>query len=88
MKRRSKVKFTQIHVSIPVHVLADFDATLRFSQSRSAKITRLMIDHLDDDGAMTIVDSSSRQLMAALCAREDVDGTMKALLLQILSKTP
>jgi len=78
---------TAIHVSIPVRTLEDFDETLRFSQSRSAKITRLIQDDLNDDGSMTITDASTRQLMAALTSREDVDDTMKTLLLQILAKS-
>ena len=78
---------TAIHVSIPVRVLEDFDETLRFNQSRSAKITRLIQDDLNDDGSMTITEASTRQLMAALTSREDVDDTMKTLLLQILAKS-
>ena len=86
-KRRTKQRMTAIHVSIPVRVLEDFDETLRFTQSRSAKITRLIQDDLNDDGSMTITDASTRQLMAALTSREDVDDTMKTLLLQILAKS-
>jgi len=78
---------TAIHVSIPVRVLEEFDQTLRWTQSRSAKITRLIQDDLNDDGSMTISDASTRQLMAALTSREDVDDTMKTLLLQILAKS-
>lgn len=85
MKRRTKQRMTAIHVSIPVRVLEDFDETLRFNQSRSAKITRLIQDDLNDDGSMTISDASTRQLMAALHAREDVDLLMKSLLLQVLT---
>ena len=88
MKRRTKQRMTAIHVSIPVRVLEDFDSTLRFSQSRSAKITRLIEDDLNDEGYSTIAEASTRQLMAALHAREDVDETMKHLLLQILTKAP
>ena len=87
MKRRTKQRMTAIHVSLPVRVLEDFDETLRFSQSRSAKITRLIQDDLNDDGSMTITDASTRQLMAALTSRDDVDETMKTLLLQILAKS-
>ena len=76
---------TAIHVSIPVRVLEDFDATLRFSQSRSAKITRLIEDDLSDEGYSTIAEASTRQLMAALHARDDVDMLMKSLLLQVLT---
>jgi len=87
MKRRTKQRMTAIHVSIPVRVLEEFDQTLRWTQSRSAKITRLIQDDLNDDGSMTISDASTRQLMAALTSREDVDDTMKTLLLQILAKS-
>ena len=87
MKRRTKQRMTAIHVSIPVRVLEDFDETLRSTQSRSAKITRLIQDDLDDDGVMAITEASTRQLMAALTSRDDVDETMKTLLLQILAKS-
>ena len=87
MKRRTKQRMTAIHVSIPVRVLEEFDQTLRWTQSRSAKITRLIQDDLNHDGSMTITDASTRQLMAALTSREDVDDTMKTLLLQILAKS-
>ena len=57
MKRRTKTKFTQIHVSIPVRVLEDLDDTLDFNQSRSKIITRLIQNALEGDqvniGSMT-----------------------------------
>jgi len=86
MKRRTKQRMTAIHVSIPVRLLEDFDQTLRFNQSRSAKISTLIYDHLNIDSSSSIRGASSRQLMAALHARDDVDDTMKHLLLQILTK--
>ena len=86
MKRRSKTKFTQIHVSIPVRLLEDFDDTLSFKQSRSKKISALIDTYLHDGGFVGEV-YSSRRLMAILTTRDDVDDTMKALLLQILSQS-
>lgn len=83
--RRVKKRFTQIHVSVPVRLLEDFDETIGFNHSRSRKISQLMKYHLENDGMM-VGDATSRQLMAALTAREDVDDTMKTLLLQILAK--
>jgi len=85
MKRRTKQRMTAIHVSIPVRVLEDFDETLRFNQSRSAKITNLIQDNLNSDGSMTVTDATTRQLMAALHARDDVDMLIKSLLLQVLT---
>ena len=85
MKRRSKTKFTQIHVSIPVRLLEDFDSTLDFKQSRSKKIAALIDTYLHDGGFVGEV-YSSRRLMAILTQREDIDDTMKALMLQLLLK--
>ena len=87
MKRRTKQRMTAIHISIPVRLLEDFDDTLSFSQSRSAKISRLISQEIEGETHQGISDASTRQLMAALTAREDVDETMKTLLLQILTKS-
>ena len=87
MKRRTKQRMTAIHVSIPVRLLQDFDDTLRFNQSRSAKISQLISQEINQDNYQGIGQVSSRQLMAALTARDDVDDTMKHLLLQILTKS-
>ena len=86
MKRRSKTKFTQIHVSIPVRVLEDLDDTLDFKQSRSKLITNLVETYLTDGGFIGEA-YSTRRLMAILTQRDDVDETMKTLLLQILTKS-
>ncbi len=88
MKRRSKQRMTAIHVSIPVRLLEDFDQTLRYNQSRSAKISTLMSQSLHGEALNFLEGRSSRQLMAALTNRDDVDDTMKHLLLQILTQTP
>ena len=79
---------TAIHVSIPVRLLEDFDQTLRYNQSRSAKISVLISHHLNIASSTPIRAATTRQLMSALSGREDVDETMKHLLLQILAKAP
>lgn len=85
MKRRTKQRMTAIHVSIPVRLLEDFDDTLRFNQSRSAKISQLISQELSGEESLVISQASTRQLMAALHARDDVDMLMKSLLLQVLT---
>ena len=86
MKRRTKQRMTAIHVSIPVRLLEDFDETLRFNQSRSAKISTLIQAELNsEERGSTIANASTRQLMAALHSRDDVDLLMKSLLLQVLT---
>ena len=83
--RRTKVHYKQIHVSIPIRLLEDFDDTLGFKHSRSKKIAHLIAQYLDSDVSY-VSTMTTRQLMAALTARDDVDNTMKTLLLQILAK--
>ena len=86
MKRRSKLKYTQIHVSIPVRLLEDLDQSLSFNQSRSKLIAGLVDKYLDADIA-SIQTMTTRQVMAALSCREDVNPLMRELLLQILSQS-
>lgn len=85
MKRRTKIHFKQIHVSIPIRLLEDFDDTIDFHHSRSKKISLLISDYLNGDGAL-VRESSTRELLRAICNRKDTDDTLKVLLLQILAK--
>lgn len=86
MKRRSKIKYSAIHVSIPTRLLEDFDELLAYNASRSKIITHLMRKHMegeyDDTPLMT-----SRQLMAMLTNRDDVDDLVKQFLRQILTSS-
>ena len=50
-KRRTKVHFKAIHISIPIRLREDLDETLSFKQSRSAKISALIKKELDGDTA-------------------------------------
>jgi metal-responsive CopG/Arc/MetJ family transcriptional regulator len=85
MKRRSKTKFTQIHVSIPLRLLEDFDDTLSYTQSRSKAISNLIRNYMTGDGDL-VKDASTRTLMIHLKNQDDIDATLKALLLHILAK--
>mgnify|MGYP003628354865 CR=1 FL=1 len=86
MKRRSKQRMTAIHVSIPVRLLEDFDETLGFTQSRSAKIASLIQDYMDGDGDY-IHEAPTRQLIRAICNRDDCDATLRVLLEQVLTSS-
>jgi len=88
MKRRTKQRTAPIHVTIPVRLLDDFDETLRFNQSRSAKITQLIEKYLESGGSQSISEASTRQLMAALSSREDLEPWFSRVLLEILTKSP
>ena len=86
MKRRSKQRMTAIHVSIPVRLLEDFDETLGFTQSRSAKIASLITRELNSD-TQGISDASSRQLMAALSSRADVEPWLQRVFREYLTSS-
>ena len=88
MKRRSKTKFTQIHVSIPVRLLEDFDETLSFQQSRSRIISKLVQNYLEGDqihiGSMT-----KKEIVVNLLNQVNPDSPEYVILnslLQIFSK--
>ena len=86
MKRRSKQRMTAIHVSIPVRLLEDFDETLSFNQSRSAAISKLIKRELAEGNNQGIANASTRQLMAALSSRQDIEPWFSRVLLEILTK--
>jgi hypothetical protein len=68
--------------SIPVELVYE----LKKKHNQSETVTRALKKYLDPDPLLQVHDASSRQLMAALTARDDIDETLKALLLQILTK--
>ncbi len=68
--------------SIPIDLATD----LKKKHNQSETVTRALRKYLDYDHSPIIRESTTRQLMAALLARDDIDETMKALLLQILTK--
>jgi metal-responsive CopG/Arc/MetJ family transcriptional regulator len=86
MKPRTKKPTRPIHVTLPIRLLEDFDETLRYNQSRSAKIAALITRELNSDNQV-ISEASTRQLMAAITARDDCENTLKVLLLQVLSQS-
>jgi len=86
MKRRSKQRMTAIHMSIPVRLLEEFDRTLRYNQSRSAKICTLVEKDLNDALSTDLYSSTDSQLIRHLVTRDCVDDTLAHLLLQVLTK--
>tara|TARA_R110001606_G_scaffold316883_1_gene463630 strand:- start:30 stop:293 length:264 start_codon:yes stop_codon:yes gene_type:complete len=87
MKRRTKTKFTQIHVSIPVRTLEDLDETLDFNQSRSKVITKLIQNVLEGD-QINIGSMTKKQIVINLMNQVDsntAEYVMLQTLLQIFS---
>ena len=87
MKRRTKTKFTQIHVSIPVRTLEDFDETLDFNQSRSRMISKMIENYLEGD-QINIGSMTKKQIGISLMNQVDsntAEYVMLQTLLQIFS---
>jgi len=87
MKRRTKTKFTQIHVSIPVRTLEDFDETLDFNQSRSRMISKMIENYLEGD-QINIGSMTKKQIVISLMNQVDsntAEYVMLQTLLQIFS---
>ena len=88
MKRRTKIKFMQIHISIPVRLLEDFDETLDFNQSRSRMISKMIENYLEGD-QVNIGSMTKKQIIVNLLNQVDPDTSEYVLLnslLQIFSK--
>jgi metal-responsive CopG/Arc/MetJ family transcriptional regulator len=88
MKRRSNTNFTQIHVSLPLHVLKNFDTKLNYNQSRSAKIALLMKEYASDDQDSLLL-YTTEEIVEHLQYKFHVDSPEHALissLLKILTK--
>jgi len=88
MKRRSKTKFTQIHVSIPVRTLENLDETLDFNQSRSRIISKLIENYLEQD-QVNIGSMTKKQIVINLMNQVDSSSSEYVLLqslLQIFAK--
>ena len=83
MKRRTKIKFTQIHVSIPVRVLEDLDQTLDFKQSRSRIISKLITNYLEGD-QVNIGSMTKKQIIVNLLNQVDPDTSEYVLLNSLL----
>jgi len=87
-RRRSTNPTKAISVTLPQRLLEEIDDILSYSQSRSRWIAHACEEKLQnyDSPSPLVVDSSVRQLMAALISRDETAEVLKKLLLQILSE--
>lgn len=83
MKRRTKTKFTQIHVSIPVRTLEDLDDQLDYNQSRSRVITKLIQNALEGD-QVNIGSMTKKQIVVFLINQTDPESSEYVLLTSLL----
>ncbi len=84
--RRATNPTRKISITIPGTTFNLLESHLSYNQSRSKFISRAIEEALTDSYEPTIPELTTRQLMAAITARDDADDTLKHLLLQILSK--
>jgi metal-responsive CopG/Arc/MetJ family transcriptional regulator len=84
--RRAKNRTVKMSITMPLSIFNELERTLSYTQSRSKFISTAVSEKLDGESTQSIPESSTRQLMAAITSRDDVDDTLKHLLLQILSK--
>ena len=87
-RRRSSNPTKAISVTLPGTLLEELDNRLSYSQSRSRFISNAVEEKLQkyDSSSPLVSDSSVRQLMAALVARDETEKVLKTLLLQLLSE--
>jgi metal-responsive CopG/Arc/MetJ family transcriptional regulator len=85
-RRRSKDPTTAISITLTRSILDKIDDSLTRTQSRSAWIASACQNKLQELQTSSIADANSRVLMAALTSREDIDSSLRHLLLQILSQ--
>ena len=84
--RRAKNRTVKMSITMPLNIFNELERTLSYTQSRSKFISTAVSEKLDGESTQSIPESSTRQLMAAITSRDDVDDTLKHLLLQILAK--
>ena len=84
--RRAKNRTVKMSITMPLSIFNELERTLSYTQSRSKFISTAVSEKLDGESTQSIPESSTRQLMAAITSRDDVDDTLKHLLLQIRAK--
>ena len=84
--RRAKNRTVKMSITVPLNIFNDLERTLSYTQSRSKFISSAIDEKLNGSEGFSVEESTTKQLMAALLNRNDVDPKLKALLLHILSK--
>lgn len=83
---RSNDKAIPISVALPSSLVRRLDMELSFKASRSKYIRKAIENRLNEVENSGIETRTTRQLMAALHARDDVDHTIKGMLLLVLNQ--
>lgn len=82
--RRSANPTRKISITIPDRIYQELDRTLSYTQSRSKFISAAIEEKLSCSEGFTIEESTTKQLMAALMARDDLDNTLYVIIKSLL----
>ena len=85
-RRRAADPTKAISITLPQSLLDNIDDQLTRTSSRSLWSAKACQNKLDDLVTSSVAEAQTRGLMAALTSRNDVDDSLKHLLLQILSQ--
>jgi len=83
-RRRSSDKCIPISVALPLSLVMKLDQELSINQSRSKYIQKAIHNRLNEVQENAISERSTRQLMAALSMRSDIDESLRMLLIGLL----
>ena len=84
-RKRSVDKSIPISVALPGSLVKRLDQELSYQASRSKYVAKAIENRLNEMSSSAVSDASTRQLMAALMAREDITKQLKTILEALLS---
>ena len=82
--RRSSDPSIKFSISIPTSLNNKLERHLSYDQSRSRFISSAIQEKLEGDAAPGVTELTTRQVMAVLVNRKDVDPSLEVTLLHLL----
>ena len=83
-RKRSIDKSIPISVALPGSLVKRLDQELSYQASRSKYVSKAIENRLNELESNAVSEASTRQLMAALKARDDISKQLKTILETIL----
>ena len=83
---RSSDKSIPISVALPMSLVHRLDMELSIKQSRSKYIAKAIKNRLDEVSASGVETRTTRQLLATISERKDVDETLLIIINKLLGK--
>ena len=82
--RRAKNRTVKMSITVPLNIFNELERTLSYEQSRSKFISSAIDEKLNGSEGFTVEEATTKQLMAALMARDDLDNTLYVIIKSIL----